>query len=71
MIGPIFEGFANKVTGVDFYKVDIDDAADIASKLSIRSVSDQHFRFTFMFEADVLVSSGTYFHGFPKRHQGR
>ncbi len=39
-ISPIFEKLSNETDGVDFYKVDVDDAADVAQEVGVRAVSD-------------------------------
>jgi len=35
-IGPFFESLAPKYTGVEFVKVDVDDAADVSAKCDIQ-----------------------------------
>ncbi|KAG8688740.1 hypothetical protein FRC12_002671 [Ceratobasidium sp. 428] len=38
VISPIFEQLSGRTDGVDFYKVDVDDAADIAQEVGIRAM---------------------------------
>ena len=38
-ISPIFEKLSNETTAVDFYKVDVDEASDIAQEVGVRAVS--------------------------------
>ena len=39
IISPIFERFSEQFSGVEFYKVDVDEADDISHAVSIRAVS--------------------------------
>lgn len=39
VISPIFEKLSEQFSGVDFYKVDVDDAAEIAQEVGVRAVS--------------------------------
>ena len=39
-ISPIFEKLSNETTAVDFYKVDVDEAGDVAQEVGVRAVSD-------------------------------
>ena len=44
MISPIFEKLSEKADkNIEFYKVDVDDASDIAQEVGIRAVSTQQF----------------------------
>lgn len=43
MIGPIFEKIAGETPNVAFYKVDVDDASDIASECGIRAMPTFQF----------------------------
>ena len=38
-ISPIFEKLSEQTEGVDFYKVDVDEASDIAQEVGVRAVS--------------------------------
>ncbi|KAF8604423.1 thioredoxin [Ceratobasidium sp. AG-I] len=38
VISPIFEKFSAEVTGVDFYKVDVDEQPDISQEVGIRAM---------------------------------
>lgn len=38
MIGPIFEGMASEFPDVEFLKVDVDDAEDVAAKCGIQAM---------------------------------
>ncbi|CDS10623.1 hypothetical protein LRAMOSA11109 [Lichtheimia ramosa] len=38
MISPIFEELAHKYPGVRFYKVDVDDVADVSQEVGIRAM---------------------------------
>lgn len=44
VISPIFERFSNEFPSIGFYKVDVDEATDIAQELSIRAVSTLFIR---------------------------
>ena len=39
IISPIFEKLSDQFPGVDFYKVDVDEAQDIAQEVAVRAVS--------------------------------
>ncbi|KAI0756161.1 thioredoxin [Daedaleopsis nitida] len=38
VISPIFEKLADQFTGADFYKVDVDEAQDIAQEVAVRAM---------------------------------
>ncbi|CAB9501085.1 Thioredoxin H-type [Seminavis robusta] len=38
MIGPIFEGLAKEYTSIEFFKVDVDDAEEVAAKCGIQAM---------------------------------
>lgn len=38
MLAPIFEELANEMDSVDFYKVNVEDASDLASRFGVRSI---------------------------------
>ena len=38
LLGPIFEAMAGEFPGVDFFKVDVDDAEDVAAKCGIQAM---------------------------------
>jgi hypothetical protein len=38
MISPIFEALSDKVTEIDYYKVDVDASPDISQEVNIRAV---------------------------------
>lgn len=39
VISPIFERLESQFPGVDFYKVDVDEAQDISEEVGVRAVS--------------------------------
>eukprot|EP00741_Cyanophora_paradoxa_P006789 tig00001041_g6566.t1 len=42
-IAPIYEQLASKYTDVDFLKIDVDEAADLAGQQNVRSMPTFHF----------------------------
>ncbi|KAI9459656.1 thioredoxin-like protein [Lactarius psammicola] len=38
VISPIFEKLAGEITGVEFYKVDVDQQSDISQEVGVRAV---------------------------------
>lgn len=38
MIGPVFEGYAAQHTDMDFFKVDVDEAEEVAAQCGIQAM---------------------------------
>jgi hypothetical protein len=49
MISPIFDNLSNTMTGIDYYKVDVDASPDISQEVNIRAVRFSCHLFDFFF----------------------